>query len=139
MEHLNEWIRYIVIVFMGLLPIANPFSTAPVFAGLTAGMGREKQLKIAKLAAMYMCAVLLVFLFAGVVILDFFGVTVEGLRIAGGIIILVIGLRMLFLLRNLLRQNVHQEEDANAHDRRDNQHDPGEYVGHLVERLAFEQ
>ena len=96
MEYLGDYARYIVVAFFGLLPVANPFSTAPVFLSLTSDMSAADRAKVARLTAMYMTIILLVFLFVGVLILDFFGITVEGLRAAGGLIILVMGMRMLF-------------------------------------------
>lgn len=107
MHYISETVHYVLVVFMALLPIANPFSTAPLFVGLTANADDATRRKVALRAAIYMSAVLLLFLFAGVLILDFFGVTIGGLRIAGGIVIMVIGLRMLF-------PDPHQPEADNA-------------------------
>ena len=78
-----------------LLPIANPFSTAPVFVALTRGYDRVTRLRQARLAAIYMACVLLVSLFAGVLILKFFGISLPALRVAGGLIVARIGFSML--------------------------------------------
>jgi multiple antibiotic resistance protein len=78
-----------------LLPIANPFSTAPVFIALTRGYDRATRLRQARLAAVYMACVLLVSLFAGALILKFFGISLPALRIAGGLIVARIGFSML--------------------------------------------
>ena len=45
---------------------------------------------------------------------------------------------MLFLLGDLLRENVNQPEDGDADNWRDDQHHPGHHVGHGVERLPLE-
>jgi multiple antibiotic resistance protein len=50
----------------------------------------------ALLACIYAFAILVVFLLLGSAIVDFFGISVPGLRIAGGLIVSVIGLRVLF-------------------------------------------
>ena len=46
---------------------------------------------------------------------------------------------MMFLLGDLLRQDVHQPEHGDADDRRDDQHYPGDVVGHGVECFAVEE
>lgn len=78
-----------------LLPIANPFSTAPVFAALTHDYERSARLQQAYLAAVYMACVLLVSLIGGALILKFFGISMPALRIAGGLIVARIGFSML--------------------------------------------
>lgn len=79
-----------------LLPIMNPFSTAPLFVSLTAGLTEKKRNRIALTACLYAFAILVLFLLVGAAIIDFFGISVPGLRVAGGLIISVIGFRMLF-------------------------------------------
>ena len=91
-----ELIGAVLIVISGLIPIANPFSTAPVFTTLTSGFDRRTRYRTAKLACIYMTVVLIVFFFAGVLILEFFGISLQALRIAGGLIIAFMGFRMLF-------------------------------------------
>lgn len=74
----------------------NPFSTAPLFASLTAGFDSRKRNREALLGCVYAFLILVVFLLAGSVIIDFFGISVPGIRVAGGLIISTIGFRMLF-------------------------------------------
>jgi len=91
-----ELISSVLLVISGLIPIANPFSTAPVFTTITAGFDQQTRYRTAKLACIYMAVVLIVFFFAGVLILQFFGISLQALRIAGGLIIAYMGFRMLF-------------------------------------------
>src|SRR4051794_18718215 len=79
-----------------LLPIMNPFSTAPLFLSLTAKMNPTKRDREARMACIYAFVILVVFLLLGAAIVDFFGISVPGIRVAGGAIVSVIGLRMLF-------------------------------------------
>ncbi len=81
--------------FAALLPIANPFSTAPLFVAITRHMPRKQRMEQARMACVYMSAILLVTLLAGSLILKFFGISVEALRIAGGLIVAKIGFGML--------------------------------------------
>jgi multiple antibiotic resistance protein len=86
----------IALTIGSLLPIMNPFSTAPLFVSLTVGTSAAVQKRQALLACIYAFAILATFLLIGAAIIDFFGISVPGLRVAGGLIISVIGFRMLF-------------------------------------------
>ena len=79
-----------------LFPITNPFSTAPLFLSLTAKMNPAKRNREALMACIYAFSILVVFLLLGAAIIDFFGISVPGIRVAGGLIVSVVGLRMLF-------------------------------------------
>lgn len=78
-----------------LLPIVNPFSTAPMFLSLTEGYTEAERNVQAKKGVMYMSAILLVFLVAGTFIMNFFGLSLPGMRIAGGILVSGVGMGML--------------------------------------------
>ena len=79
-----------------LLPIMNPFSTAPLFLSLTMGCDPRRRHRQALLAALYAFGLLALFLFLGTAIIDFFQISLAGIRVAGGLVISVIGMRMLF-------------------------------------------
>ena len=81
--------------FGALAPIANPFSTAPVFASLTQRFSDNQRKQQARAAACYMAIVLFVSLFAGAVILTFFGISMPVLRIGGGLVVARVGFAML--------------------------------------------
>lgn len=90
-----DWFFYVGVTFGALLPIANPFSTAPVFLSVTEGFTANRRKQQAKMAAIYMVCVLLVALFVGALVLEFFGITLPILRIGGGLIIARVGFSML--------------------------------------------
>lgn len=92
---LQEWLTAAVVTFVGLLPIANPFSTAVVFLTITDGFGEARRQQQARLACIYMACVLWVFLVAGALIMSFFGISIPGVRIAGGLIVARVGFGML--------------------------------------------
>jgi multiple antibiotic resistance protein len=97
MDFVTELISYVVLVIAALIPIANPFSTAPLFVSMTVGISTPERNHIAFLSTLYMFIVLTVFLLLGAVILSFFGISLPALRIAGGLIVAFIGFRMLFM------------------------------------------
>lgn len=73
--------------FAALFPIANPLGGAPVFAALTADDDRRTQRRQAVRTSIYVFGILAAFLIAGRPILEFFGISVGVLRIAGGLIV----------------------------------------------------
>lgn len=90
-----HWLTMILATFAGLLPIVNPFSTAAVFLALTGRLSDEDRQRQATLACLYATGVLLVFLFAGALLMRFFGISIPALRIAGGLIVARVGFGML--------------------------------------------
>jgi multiple antibiotic resistance protein len=105
MQIIPDLFSYIAIIVIGLLPIANPFSTAPIFLAVTSKLDAESKNKLLKLTCIYMFATLIIFLLAGALILSFFGISVSALRIAGGLIITVLGFRMLFPSNTAEKEN----------------------------------
>lgn len=90
------FLNSILLTVTGLLPIMNPFSTAPLFASLTTDMPAQRRTQQALMGCLYAFVILVVFLLLGGEIINFFGISVPGIRVAGGLIISTIGLRMLF-------------------------------------------
>jgi multiple antibiotic resistance protein len=74
----------------------NPFSTAPLFITLTQGLSERVRNRTALMACIYAFAILVLFLLLGAAIIDFFGISLPGIRVAGGLIISFLGFRMLF-------------------------------------------
>jgi multiple antibiotic resistance protein len=92
---MDDFTQILLGTIVSLLPIVNPFSVAVTFISLSKDMDDGKRKKQALLASVYMAAILIIFLVAGVLIMKFFGISLPGIRVAGGIIILYIGFRML--------------------------------------------
>src|SRR5574344_566606 len=90
------FIQIVLLSLLGLLPMVNPPTTATLLLGLSKGMSREHVRRQVNLAALYLFCTLCVSFFIGSSILDLFGISIPGLRLAGGLIIGVIGFRMLF-------------------------------------------
>lgn len=90
-----EWFILIGGTFGALLPIANPFSAAPVFVSVTHGMTNSRRNEQARMAAIYTFCVLVGALLVGSVIMNFFGISIPALRIAGGLVVAKVGFAML--------------------------------------------
>jgi multiple antibiotic resistance protein len=96
MEQVGEILTYILSTVGALLPIVNPFSTAPLVVTITGNLTAEERTQQVRRACIYMFFILATFLAAGGIIMSFFGISIPGLRIAGGLVISFIGFRMLF-------------------------------------------
>jgi len=92
----SEIIAYVLSTMGALIPIVNPFATAPLLVSLTTTFTPEERQDVVRRACLYMFCVLLAFLVAGGLIMQFFGISIPGLRIAGGLVIAFVGFRMLF-------------------------------------------
>jgi len=86
----------LILTIGALFPIMNPFSTAPLYVSLTAGFDAGKRKQQAIRACIYAFAILATFLLLGSAIVEFFGISIPGIRAAGGLIILSVGFGMLF-------------------------------------------
>lgn len=85
-----ELINFIVTTFA----LLNPLGFLPIFVGLTAREDRRVQHLVALFISLTMLALLLIFLFVGESILQFLGVSMDAFRIAGGILLLLMGLKI---------------------------------------------
>lgn len=81
--------------FVGLLPIVDPLTAAPTFLALTEGQSEARRREQALRGCRYMVAILVAFLVGGRFIMSFFGISIPGLRIAGGILLAGLGMEML--------------------------------------------
>lgn len=74
--------------FTSIISVANPLAAMPVFLSLTEDNDDAERCAIAQKSSFYMFLVLIIFLLAGTYIMSFFGISLPGIRIAGGLIIL---------------------------------------------------
>ena len=82
--------------FFSLVTIINPPSAIPLFNALSAPLDERGADRLARDASVYVFAILTVSLFAGGLILASFGISYGALRIAGGIVVALLGHGMLF-------------------------------------------
>lgn len=80
---------------IALLPVINPLASTPVFLAITEGDTDAQRRRQAFRGCAYMVAILVSFLIGGTFIMNFFGISIPGLRIAGGLLVTGIGLGML--------------------------------------------
>lgn len=98
--------------FIGLLPIINPLAAAPTFLAMTEGDTEHWRREQALKGCFYMVAILVSFLIGGTFIMGFFGISIPGLRIAGGILLTGIGMQMLAAARGAAGVPDGEEQEA---------------------------
>ncbi len=79
-----------------LLPIIDPWGTAVLYLAISSHLTVEERKRQILRACLYMTGILIAFLFGGHFIILAFGISIPGIRLAGGLIIGFLGFRMLF-------------------------------------------
>lgn len=97
--------------FVTLLVVIDPIGTAPLFVALTAGMDAKRRRMVALRACVIAAGILTVFGLAGNAVLDSLGISLPAFRIAGGLLLFLIAVDMLFEKRTKRREDRTQEDD----------------------------
>jgi multiple antibiotic resistance protein len=82
--------------FVTLWVVIDPIGTIPVFVALTAGLQAPERRHTALVAALTAIGVLLFFLFCGQILISALGISLPSFQIAGGIILFLFALTMIF-------------------------------------------
>ncbi|WP_426271734.1 MarC family NAAT transporter [Dyella kyungheensis] len=93
---MHGFLNDVAVGLLGLTTIANPVTSATVLLALTARYPEAERNRQVFRAAIYVAIVLLVSFYAGSVVMRLFGISIPGLRLAGGLIVSYIGFGMLF-------------------------------------------
>ena len=88
---LRQIVEGVLLVFAALLPIVNPFGGAPVFLAMTADCTPELRKALATQVAVNAFILLLASVFVGTYVLDFFGLSVPVVQVAGGLVVCGLG------------------------------------------------
>lgn len=94
----------LITAFTTLFIIIDPPGLAPVFIALTQGMTKLQRRTIAIRAFFVAFSLMMVFLFLGEAVLGFIGISMDAFRIAGGILLFLTALDMLFQRRQARRE-----------------------------------
>jgi len=104
-------IEFTVLAFGSLFVIVDPIATVPAFLAMTPRDTPEQRIRMARLAALVMAGVLLVFAMAGKIIFKFLGITMPAFQIAASIVLLIVALDMLRAQRSRVQET---SEETNA-------------------------
>lgn len=108
-------IATLITAFTTMFIIIDPPGLAPVFIALTQGMSKHQRRAIAIRACLVAAGLILVFLLLGESLLGFIGISMPAFRIAGGILLFLTALEMLFQRRQARRED-NAAEGASEHE-----------------------
>lgn len=106
---MHAFLNDVAVGLLGLTTIANPVTSATVLLALTARYPDAERNRQVFRAAIYVFIVLLVCFYAGSVVMRLFGVSIPGLRLAGGLIVSYIGFGMLFPAERTPEHDIQEE------------------------------
>lgn len=102
--------------FTTLFVIIDPIGLAPIFLAMTSGMSASRRRAIAIRACIIGALILFAFSFLGEALLGFVGISMPAFRIAGGILLFLTALDMLFQRRQARRQDNADEAQQEHQD-----------------------
>lgn len=108
---MHEIYLFFIGSFISLFSIVDPMLAVPVFVSLTEKYTPSRRAQIANETSIYVLGILLSFFIAGHFILKFFGISIEGLRIAGGLMIIGAAIDMLQRKERLLPSEQEESEE----------------------------
>jgi multiple antibiotic resistance protein len=91
----NEVLSIFLAVFAGLFPIVDPIGNVPIFLGLTRHSSDAERHRLARVVATNSFFLLIGSLVIGSYVLEFFGITLPVVRIAGGLVVMAFGWKLL--------------------------------------------
>src|SRR5579883_420104 len=101
---MNPFLNSFLLVYAGLFPIVDPIGGAPIFLGLTRYASDDKRAVLSRQIAVNSFLLLLGSGFIGSYVLEFFGIGLPVVRIAGGLVVAAFAWKLL-----------HQNEDLQDH------------------------
>ncbi len=105
-------LTFFVSVFTAIFSIVNPVSGVMAFISMTSNMKEEDKNYVAKRSVVIACIIAILFTISGNNIMRFFSVTVDSLRVAGGILLFLVAMDMLFA--RTTRESITSEELSDA-------------------------
>lgn len=92
---MNELFAFALLAFTSFFTLMNPIGVMPIFMTMTSELSTQARTQTARKAVLVAFITLVAFAFSGEVLFDFFGISVNGFRVAGGIIFFSMGQEML--------------------------------------------
>jgi multiple antibiotic resistance protein len=108
----SAYVRFSLLALSSIFFLVDPFAALPTFLAVTAGEDARRRRKMAWKASVTALVVLSAFAVAGQYIFKMFGITLPAFEIAGGIILLLIGLDMLAAKRSPTQESSVEAAEA---------------------------
>ena len=104
--------QHALTVFAAFFAIMNPIANSAAFAGLTADYSSERRRKTAFRALCLAFGIVLVFAVLGKALFHFFGITLPALRVAGGVLVFLVGYHMLHGRESSMHSAENQNDES---------------------------
>lgn len=104
-------LAFFITAFTTMFVVIDPFGTTPIFVALTQDMDAAARRKIAIRSCLTAVCILIAFAAFGEAVLGFVGISMAAFRVAGGALLFLTALDMLFERRNKRRENRAEEEE----------------------------
>ncbi len=114
---LTSDITFLTQAFIAIFSIVNPISGVMAFISITSRMKKEDKIYVAKRSVVIACIIAIIFSISGDYILKLLVITVDSLRVAGGVLLFLVALDMLFARTS--RESITSEEMSEATHRED--------------------
>jgi multiple antibiotic resistance protein len=108
----SVYVRFSLLALSSIFFLVDPFAALPTFLAITEGADPARRKRIARKGALTALIVLAGFAFAGEELFRLFGITLPAFELAGGIVLLLIGLDMLEAKRSPTQETVSDTEAA---------------------------
>jgi multiple antibiotic resistance protein len=108
----SVYVRFSLLALSSILFLVDPFAALPTFLAITVGADAARRRSTARKGALTTLIVLSAFAFAGEQIFRLFGITLAAFELAGGVILLLIGLDMLQAKRSATQETAGDAEEA---------------------------
>ncbi len=108
-------LTFFVYAFTSIFIIVNPISGVMAFISITSQMTQADRIYVAKRSLVIAGVVAIVFAISGEIILKLFNITADSLRVAGGVLLFLVAIDMLFARTS--RESITSEEIKDAEQR----------------------
>ena len=108
------WVRFAVLALSSIFFLVDPFAAIPSFLAITEGADPVRRKRMARKGALTCFIVLTGFALGGQLLFKMFGITLPAFEVAGGLILLLIGLDMLEAKRSPTQEASGDTEEAAA-------------------------
>lgn len=108
-------ISFFIYAFTSIFVIVNPISGVMAFVSMTSQLSKADKIYVAKRSVLVACVIAIIFSVLGDIILNLFNITADSLRVAGGILLFLVAIDMLFA--RTTRESITSEELKDAEQR----------------------
>ena len=113
---INDYLLYFVYAFASIFVIVNPIEATLIFVTLTSGLSSQEKSRIYTRTTLVAFSIAILFSVAGDMVLRLFSITVDSLRVAGGILLFLVAIDMLRGVRQQKKVTEAELRDANQRE-----------------------